>query len=101
MARRKVHPVRPDDDLDSLPPWPEDVYAPRRRRAGGWIMAICMVSAVGLVALAAERRYHVVALVTRPAPPQSKADDRKADDRLESFLTNGERALSEGDLDGA
>jgi tetratricopeptide (TPR) repeat protein len=103
MAGGKVPPVRPlipihnEDDDDSLSSWPGEVYAPpRRRRLGAWIVTICMVAGLALVGLAAERRYHVVALITRQASPQPSVDPR-----VDSLLVDGERALAEGRLDAA
>ena len=71
----------------------------RRRDGEDWaraIVTICMVAGIALVGLAAERRYHVVALITRQASPQPSADPR-----VESLLVDGERALAEGRLDAA
>jgi tetratricopeptide (TPR) repeat protein len=91
-----------DDELDPLPPWPDDMYTPpRRRRAAGWIVAVCMLSAVAVVGLAAEKRYHVIALLTRPIPALAQPVQAKVDARAESFLAEGDRALSAGDLDVA
>jgi tetratricopeptide (TPR) repeat protein len=91
-----------DDELDPLPPWPDDMYTPpRRRRAAGWIVAVCMLSALTVVGLAAEKRYHVISLLTRPMPALAQPVQAKVDARAESFLADGDRALSAGDLDVA
>jgi tetratricopeptide (TPR) repeat protein len=86
-----------DDDLDVDVPWPEDAYLPpRRRRLGVWMLALVVAPSLGVLGWAAEKRYHVAELVEQRmrggAPP---------DTRVESFLADGERALSEGNLDGA
>ena len=86
-----------DDDLDVDVPWPEDAYLPpRRRRLGAWMLALVVAPSLGVLGWAAEKRYHVAELVEQRvrggAPP---------DARVESFLADGERALSEGNLDGA
>jgi tetratricopeptide (TPR) repeat protein len=85
-----------EEEVDSLPPWPEEVYAPRRRRAGGWIVALALVAGVGLLAVAAEKRYHVIGLFAQRGAP-----DTRLDPRAEAFLTEGDRDLALGDLEGA
>jgi tetratricopeptide (TPR) repeat protein len=84
-----------DVDIDS--PWHDNLYLPpRRRRMGGWIVAFFLLPSLVLIGWVAEKRFHVVALLEHRATPPSSVDPR-----VESFLTEGERALGEGDLEGA
>ncbi len=86
-----------EDPLGADAPWPEDVYVPpRRRQMGTWIVTLCLLSSLGLLGLAAEKRYHVISLATQRATSRPEVDPR-----LESFLAEGERALANGQLDGA
>jgi tetratricopeptide (TPR) repeat protein len=86
-----------DEDLDVDVPWSEDGYLPpRRRRLGAWLMALVVAPSLGVLGWAAEKRFHVVEVVAQHARGSAPADGR-----IESFLAEGEHALSEGDLDGA
>ena len=57
-------------------------------------MSSFLLLSLGVLGWAAENRYHVIALLVHraDAPPA-------VDPRVEPFLTDGERALSEGNLD--
>jgi hypothetical protein len=72
-------------------------YLPSRRRLlGGRIVTSCLLLSLGLVAWAAESRYHVVPFLARhPIVPS------QVDPRVESFLADGRRALAEGNLENA
>jgi len=85
-----------DDELpDARRPFPsssrEDLYsvAPRRR-VGGWIVAVVLMAAVGVVGWVVAKPY----LVARPANATAQLDPRAL-----GFLTDGERALADGNLD--
>ncbi len=84
------------DDIEVESSWPNDVYLPRRRRVGAWLLALFLVPSLGLLGFAAEKRYHVIALMQHRAAGQAASDPR-----VESLLTDGERALTDGDLEGA
>ncbi len=78
-------------------PWPEDVYLPRRRRRLGlWLLTLFVLPSVALLGWIAEKQYHLVARAQQRA-----AGPAATDPRVESFVADGERALVEGNLDGA
>ncbi len=86
-----------EPDLEVEVPWPEDVYLPpRRRRLGAWVVGIVVVPSLIVIGWAAEKRFHLIELaqsrVTAPAP---------VDSHVEPLVADGERALSEGNLDAA
>ena len=86
-----------DDDLQDVaggyPPPSSDAYSyPRRRRVGGWIVAFVLLLAVGVVGWVLAKPYIVA---------RSAASGPHLDPRTTSFLTEGEKAMSEGDLDAA
>lgn len=86
-----------DDQFGPDASWPEDVYVPPRRRAlGAWIVTLCLLLSLGLLGLAADKRFHFVALATHRIASPSQVDPR-----VETLLADGERALSNGELDGA
>jgi tetratricopeptide (TPR) repeat protein len=86
-----------DEDLDVDVPWSEDGYLPpRRRRLGAWLMALVVAPSLGVLGWAAEKRFHVIEVMAQRARGGTPADGR-----VESFVAEGERALSEGNLDGA
>ncbi|HEX8796387.1 MAG TPA: tetratricopeptide repeat protein [Polyangiaceae bacterium] len=85
-----------DDELpDPRRPLPsssrDDLYpvAPRRR-VGGWIVAVVLMAAVGVVGWVVAKPY----LVAKPANATAQLDPRAL-----GFLTDGERALADGHLD--
>ncbi len=86
-----------DHDIEVHVPWPDDVYLPRRRRRLGlWLVTAFLLPSVALLGWIAEKQYHLVARVQqRTVAPLS------VDPRSESFLSEGERAISDGNLDGA
>jgi tetratricopeptide (TPR) repeat protein len=69
----------------------EDFYsvAPRRR-VGGWIVAVVLMAAVGVVGWVVAKPY----LRAKPANATAQLDPRAL-----GFLTDGERALADGNLD--
>lgn len=85
-----------DDDLpDARRPLPsssrDDFYAVApRRRVGGWIVAVVLMAAVGVVGWVVAKPY----LVAKPAAATAQLDPRAL-----GFVTDGERALADGNLD--
>lgn len=85
-----------DDELpDARRPLPsssrDDLYpVVPRRRVGGWIVAVVLMAAVGVVGWVVAKPY----LVARPANATAQLDPRAL-----GFLTDGERALADGNLD--
>jgi predicted Zn finger-like uncharacterized protein len=71
----------------------EDWYgAPPRRRVGGWVVAFVLMLAVGVVGWAVAKPY----VLARKA-----ASIHEPDPRAQQFAADGERALSEGNLESA
>lgn len=69
----------------------EDFYAVApRRRVGGWIVAVVLMAAVGVVGWVVAKPY----LVAKPANATAQLDPRAL-----GFVTDGERALADGNLD--
>jgi predicted Zn finger-like uncharacterized protein len=87
-----------DDDLREMhsafpPPSSEDAFdVPRRRRMGGWVVAFVLLLAVGVVGWVVAKPY----LLAHPA-----ADRTPLDARAHTFLSDGEKAMADGDLEGA
>jgi predicted Zn finger-like uncharacterized protein len=71
-----------------LPSSDETYVVPPRRRIGGWIVALALLLAAGVVGWAMARPYLVV---HEPAA--------HLDTRAQSFLMEGEKALAEGNLE--
>ncbi len=75
------------------PSLPSAEYAlPRARRVGGWVVAFVLMLAVGVVGWVVAKPY----LVAREAGAAAQLDPR-----AQSFVTDGERALGDGNLDMA
>jgi tetratricopeptide (TPR) repeat protein len=72
-------------------PSSEAYAAPRGRRAGGWVVALVLMLAVGVVGWVVVKPY----LVNRSAA----APVAQLDPRAQGFMTEGERALADGNLD--
>ncbi|MGO9714415.1 MAG: zinc-ribbon domain-containing protein [Polyangiaceae bacterium] len=94
-------PVRVQDPyrraLSSVDDTEEEVEVPtgHPRRLGGWLVALVLIAGAGVIGFAVAKPY----LDARTA---QKADVATAlDPRAASMLTEGERALAAGDLEGA
>ncbi len=71
----------------------EEPYSMRRgRRVGGWIVALVLLLAVGVLGWAVARPY----IVSRSASAAAQLDPR-----AESFLADGEKAMADGNLEQA
>jgi tetratricopeptide (TPR) repeat protein len=84
-----------DDDFrlteDAFPSSSEEGYGlPGRRRVGGWVVAFVLVLAVGVVGWVVAKPY----LIARNAEGGSKLDER-----AQAFLSDGEKAMADGDLE--
>ncbi len=90
--------ARSGDDYESetrssMPSSLEEPYSMRRgRRVGGWIVALVLLLAVGVLGWAVARPY----LGNRNASAAAQLDPR-----AETFLAHGERAMADGNLDAA
>jgi predicted Zn finger-like uncharacterized protein len=83
----------PSEMRSSLPPSIEEPYSMRRgRRVGGWIVALVLLLAVGVLGWAIARPY----IVARSASASAQLDPR-----AEAFLVEGEKAMGEGNLEQA
>jgi predicted Zn finger-like uncharacterized protein len=77
----------------SIPSSLEEPYSMRRgRRVGGWIVALVLLLAVGVLGWAVARPY----VVARNASAAAQLDPR-----AESFLAEGEKAMTDGNLEQA
>jgi predicted Zn finger-like uncharacterized protein len=82
-----------NDPRRSLPSAQYDDYAvPRRRKVGGWIVALVLMMAVGVVGWVVAKPY----LTQRPAAATAALDPR-----AQGFVNDGERAMADGNLDAA
>ena len=71
----------------------EEPYSMRRgRRVGGWVVALVLLLAVGVLGWALARPY----LVAGATPAAAQLDPR-----AEAFLATGEKAMADGNLDEA
>jgi predicted Zn finger-like uncharacterized protein len=127
-SERKIETLRPAGDTAAVPPppssaysdavWPppptdpvkrpsypdaamsprdrmpssEDVYSVPQRRVGAWVVAAALLVAVGVVGWAAAKPY----LALHTAAPTAQVDPRVA-----AFLADGEKGLSEGNVEAA
>lgn len=77
----------------SMPPSIEEPYSVRRgRRVGGWVVALVLLLAVGVLGWAVAKPY----LIARNASAAAQLDPR-----AEAFLAGGEKAMVDGDLEQA
>ncbi len=75
--------LSPDDDFYGIP---------RRRRVGGWVVAFVLLLAAGVGGWGVARPY----LLARGAGATARLDPR-----AQQFVSEGERAMSSGDLESA
>jgi hypothetical protein len=69
-----------------------DVYSvPRRRKVGGWIVAFVLLAGVGVVGWVVGKPYLAARYATTAAPV--------LDPRAQAFLGDGEKAMSDGNLE--
>jgi tetratricopeptide (TPR) repeat protein len=107
-----VRPLADSLDEDELPlHWRDDLHAPRRRRARR-IVAVCVLASLGVIGLAAQRRYDVVDRIRRASsalsvsfssassPPAASAAS-KADAQSEGLVATAQQALAAGDIEVA
>ncbi len=88
---RRGDEYEPSETRSSMPSSLEEPYSMRRgRRVGGWIVALVLLLAVGVLGWAVARPY----LASRSASAAPGLDPR-----AEAFLAEGERAMAEGNLD--
>jgi predicted Zn finger-like uncharacterized protein len=88
---RRSTPSYDPGELPSLVPSSEEPYSmPRRRRVGGWIVAVVLLGAVGVVGWVVAKPY----LAPHPEKPTAALDTR-----AQGFLSDGEKAVSDGNLD--
>ncbi len=90
-----------DDEADAHvalpPPSSEEPFdIPGRRRVGGWIVAFVLMLAGGIVAWVLVKPY----LVAHATAGNSEAASA-LDGRARGFLVDGEKALADGNLEGA
>jgi predicted Zn finger-like uncharacterized protein len=93
---RPVHRPDPGFEADgpamrpSIPSSHEPYSVPRRGRVGGWIVAFVLMLAVGVVGWVVAKPY----VIGRTAGAASQLDPR-----AQSYLSQGEAALADGNLD--
>ncbi len=75
---------------------PDYAVVPRRRRVGGWVVAFVVLSGAGVIGYYAVRPY--LGGLTRGSTSAAPAT---LEPRAQQYLADGERALSEGNLDTA
>jgi predicted Zn finger-like uncharacterized protein len=92
-APRRVQSSDFPDQLVSMPPSSDEpMSSTRGRRVGGWIVALVLMLAVGVVGWAVAKPY----LVGRNAHAEAQVDPRAL-----SFLSDGEKAMADGNLESA
>jgi predicted Zn finger-like uncharacterized protein len=84
-----------DDELPAMRAWQpsaidESYTLPRPRRVGGWVVAFVLILAVGVGGWVVARPY----LAARPGPGAAQLDPR-----AQSFVADGEKAMSDGNLE--
>ena len=84
-----------DDARPAMRSWQpsstDELYAlPRRRRVGGWVVAFVLLLAVGVVGWVVAKPY----LGARSAPAAAQLDPR-----AQGFVAEGEKAMTDGNLD--
>ena len=90
-VRRSLPSYDPTPDPPSAFPSIDEPYSmPRRRRVGGWIVAVVLLGAVGVVGWVVAKPY-LAAHADTPSP--------QLDARAQAFLADGERAIGDGNMD--
>ncbi|MEZ4296481.1 MAG: zinc-ribbon domain-containing protein [Polyangiaceae bacterium] len=84
----------PEPEPSVSPRFSMAAMSTRRNTSVRWIVGVVLVGAVALLAATVGRKY-----LTTPAPTAATAP--AADERVTRLLEEGEKALSEGDLDSA
>jgi len=82
------------EDIDTSEPIPADPrysIAPQRRRMGGWIVAVVLTLGVGVIGYRVGQPYLTAATPTTAAPA--------LDPKAAKWLTEGEHALEDGNLE--
>lgn len=88
-------PTRPrQDSYPARPSIPDEPYAPPGRRVGGWVVALVLLGGVAVLGVVVAKPY--LAHATKPAASLSPLDPK-----AQQLLSDGERAFSDGNLDGA
>ena len=80
------------ETIDPLAPGPIYSTAPQRRRVGGWIVAVVLLIGVSIIGYNVARPYLSSDAKSSGTPPP-------LDPRAAQFLSEGERALVDGNLD--
>jgi predicted Zn finger-like uncharacterized protein len=86
MQRQMLHSA---SDPDSL-----GYGAPKRRRVGGWIVAVVLLGGVGVLGFIVAKPYLTGA-------NKAAASAAPLDEKTQQFLVDGEKALADGNLDAA
>jgi predicted Zn finger-like uncharacterized protein len=89
-SERELPPMRAS--VPSYSAEEESYGVPRRRRVGGWVVALVLLLAAGVGGWGIARPY----LLARSAGATARLDPRAL-----QFVVDGERAMSSGDLDSA
>jgi tetratricopeptide (TPR) repeat protein len=95
---RPVRRAQPDEEAEVFRQPPPSSYddpysTPRRGRVGGWVVALTLLLAVGVVGWAVAKPYLVAARET--------TSTAQLDPRAQAFLIQGEGAMADGNLDVA
>ncbi len=88
-------PTRPRQDsfIDARTSYPE--MAPARRPIGGWVVAAFLFVGVCVLGFVVARPYLM------PPPPKVTAELPPLDPKAQKLVDDADRALTDGDLDGA
>jgi predicted Zn finger-like uncharacterized protein len=89
-VRRSMPSYDPTPEGPSVFPSDEPYSMPRRRRVGGWIVALVLLCAVGLVGWIVAKPY---------LAGRQEVKVAQLDPRAQTFLTDGEKAMADGNLD--
>lgn len=96
--RPEANAYRPDEDIYREQDWFDEprfsTIPPPRSRALRWLVVLVLLGMLGVAGATVGRKY--VAMVVRPTPAPVATEGR-----VESLLEEGDRALSDGDLETA